>query len=271
MRGIPRWNFDEFDRVAKLLRTAGWQVFNPAEHDRAEGLDENDYPELPDWFTLEKALQWDFARIIEAGNICLLDGWETSSGAAKELRVAEDIGARVWRAQGETLVEWNYDLVRELQGMEGVGFKGSLDGVQWSTDPGPQVAIKTSEHRVTSSTGGEKGSKLARFDLLPPDALKAVAEHYGRNTTEFGGKYGDRNWEKAYPWHLSFASLQRHAQAWWSGEELDEEDQPHVAAMAWHALALLTFSLRGIGEDDRHVISFQTRVIGNDDRSPRRE
>ena len=253
---MPLWNFPAFDAAQVWLEDAGWEVFNPAEHDRDEGLDESYYPELPPWFTLEEALQWDFSKIIEAGNICLLDWWETSVGAAKELRVAEDIGAKVWRFQNDTLVEWNYGIVHECQNWERAKPLpgGDVNKVQWTTDPGPQVPVFTGEHRVTSETGGEKGSKLARFDLIPPDALKAVAEHYGRNTAEFGGKYADRNWESAYPWHLSFASLQRHAQAWWGGEELDEEGQPHVSAMAWHALALLTFSLRGIGEDDRHVL-----------------
>ena len=261
MRNYPRWNFDAFEHSTKALRAEGHTVRSPHEHDLAMGLD----PDAPDADenaegALPECLRWDFTQICEAGNIVLLPGWEESAGCAMELRVARDTKANVYEllhaSEGRTMMR---PLNPHEQTARQDGFycgvpTGDPGKVQWTTDPGPQVPVFTGEHRVTSETGGEKGSKLARFDLIPPDALKAVAEHYGRNTAEFGGKYADRNWESAYPWHLSFASLQRHAQAWWGGEELDEEGQPHVSAMAWHALALLTFSLRGIGEDDRHVL-----------------
>jgi len=251
--------------VAKLLRTAGWQVFNPAEHDRAEGLDENDYPELPDWFTLEKALQWDFARIIEAGNICLLDGWETSSGTAKELRVAEDIGARVWRLlgetlvewrlQGETLVEWNYDLVRKCQAIQqSPASRGDPNKVQWTTDPGPQVAIKTGAHRVVDPvTGGAKDAKACRLGSIDPVALEQLGLVGGMGEE----KYARWNYLKGYDWSLSVDAAKRHELLFEMGQEFDDESGlRHTAHAAWHWLCLT---------------SFQTRVIGNDDRSPRRE
>lgn len=98
------------------------------------------------------------------------------------------------------------------------------------------------------TTGGEKGSKLARFDLLPYDALWQVAEQYGRGAE----KYASRNWEKGYDWGLAHAALQRHLAQFWNGEDVDEETGGlHLAAVAWHALALLTFQIRGIGTDTR--------------------
>ena len=42
---------------------------------------------------------------------------------------------------------------------------------------------------VDPVTGGEKGAKLARFDLIPPEATWALAEHYGKGCA----KYSDRN------------------------------------------------------------------------------
>jgi hypothetical protein len=91
---------------------------------------------------------------------------------------------------------------------------------------------------VDERTGAEKGSKLARFDLLPWPALHEVAEHFGRGAL----KYEDRNWERGYNWSLSFAALHRHLAAWWGREDFDEETTSHhLAAVAWHALALLTF------------------------------
>jgi hypothetical protein len=105
------------------------------------------------------------------------------------------------------------------------------------------------EVRATDpSTGGQKGRKLARFDLLPWDALWLVAEHFGAGAA----KYDDRNWERGYPWSWSYAALQRHLAAWWQGDsDLDEEGRPHIVAAAWHALVLVAFWMRGSGTDDR--------------------
>lgn len=97
-------------------------------------------------------------------------------------------------------------------------------------------------------SGGEKGSKPTRFDLIPPAALEALAEHYGRGSQ----KYEDRNWERGYRYGLSFAAMMRHAWAWWRGEDNDPETgSSHMIAVAWHALALFTFRSRGVGRDDR--------------------
>jgi hypothetical protein len=63
---------------------------------------------------------------------------------------------------------------------------------------------------------------------------------------------GARNWEKGMRWGRVFGALMRHAWAWWRGEKLDPENgQHHLASVAWCALALLAYDLRGVGEDDR--------------------
>jgi len=108
-------------------------------------------------------------------------------------------------------------------------------------EPGfpPSQQTWNEEIRVTNEkTGGQKGSKLARYDLLPAGPLKQVAEHYGRGAN----KYSDRNWELGYDWNLSFAAMQRHAWQFWNGEDIDEETGgPHLAAVVFHAFALLEF------------------------------
>lgn len=109
------------------------------------------------------------------------------------------------------------------------------------------MAETTEVRIVDAGTGGEKGQKLARFDLMPPEALWAVAEVFGRGVK----KYADRNWEKGYKWGLSFGALQRHLLLWQLGEDIDEETgSHHLAQVAWHALVLLTFYLRRVGTDD---------------------
>lgn len=109
--------------------------------------------------------------------------------------------------------------------------------------------ISNGEVRSVSSTGGEKGVKLARYDLIPVDALRQVAEHYGRGAE----KYADNQWRKSYEWSKSYAALQRHATQFWGGEDFDEETgSNHMAAVAWHALALLTFFEEFPEFDDRY-------------------
>ena len=96
-------------------------------------------------------------------------------------------------------------------------------------------------------TGGQKGSKLARFSLIPQEFLWALAEHYGKGSL----KYEDRNWEKGYKWSLSQDALERHLRQWLLGEDRDPETgSNHLVAVAWHAAALFTYQLRGLGTND---------------------
>lgn len=101
---------------------------------------------------------------------------------------------------------------------------------------------------VNAKTGGAKGAKSARFDLIPPEALRTIAEVYGHGCT----KYAPRNWERGYGWSYSYAALQRHLNAYWGGEYLDPESGlPHLAHAAWHCLTLMEFNSRFPELDDR--------------------
>jgi dATP/dGTP diphosphohydrolase len=94
---------------------------------------------------------------------------------------------------------------------------------------------------------GHKGVKLARFDLLPWDALWKVAEHYGKGAE----KYAARNWERGYEYSKIVGQIGRHLAAIASGELIDPENgSPHAAAIAFGALALIAFEARGIGTND---------------------
>ena len=112
---------------------------------------------------------------------------------------------------------------------------------------------------VDPTTGGEKGLKLARFDLIPFKPLWALAELYGRGLK----KYAPRNWEKGYAWSLSFASMMRHAWLFWNGEDYDAcgPDCPpdckihtgshHLDNVAWHAFTLREYFETHKELDDR--------------------
>lgn len=104
------------------------------------------------------------------------------------------------------------------------------------------------EKRTRSATGGEKGVKLARFDLVPIGPLTKVAELYGRGAE----KYADNNWRNGYEWSKSYAALMRHLTQFWGGEDYDSEtNMPHLTAVIFHAMALLEFMETHPDYDDR--------------------
>ncbi|ALY08639.1 hypothetical protein CAPNMURICA_39 [Arthrobacter phage CapnMurica] len=106
------------------------------------------------------------------------------------------------------------------------------------------------EVRTVSSTGGEKGTKPERYDLIPVEALASVARLYG----EGAKKYSEHNWRKGYEWSKSYAALQRHANEFWKGVDLDPETgEPHLSAVIFHSLALITFMQEHPDFDDRYV------------------
>lgn len=92
---------------------------------------------------------------------------------------------------------------------------------------------------VNAQTGGEKGSKPERMDLLPWDVLMHdVAPLYAKGAE----KYAPNNWRKGYNWSLSYAAMMRHATQFLEGQWLDEETgQPHLASVIFHASALCYF------------------------------
>lgn len=107
MRGYPYFNFPKFDAAAKDLRTLGVVVMNPADHDRSiypniedwPGFETGDPKKCPD-FNLPNSLQWDFAAILDADAIVMLEGWNWSAGAKAERFVAESIGTPVMLYRG---------------------------------------------------------------------------------------------------------------------------------------------------------------------------
>lgn len=105
---------------------------------------------------------------------------------------------------------------------------------------------------TVSATGGAKGTKRARFDLIPAGAMETVATHFGNGAL----KYADHNWRRGYAWSSAYAAMQRHLHAFWGGEDFDTdpttgEVSPHLAAVAFYSLVLLTFMDEQREYDDR--------------------
>lgn len=117
-----------------------------------------------------------------------------------------------------------------------------------------------SERRTTSRTGGEKGVKDERTDLVPPYPVLVVSRLYGAGAR----KYDDHNWRRGYEWSKSIGALERHALAFKGGQDLDEHEpdclpdcathtgQPHMAAVVFHAFALIQFAKDHPEFDDRY-------------------
>lgn len=107
------------------------------------------------------------------------------------------------------------------------------------------------EVRITDAeTGGQKGSKIVRMDLIPAEIRRQDGLVYGAGAK----KYDDDNWRRGYDWRLSLSALFRHINAWEQGEDWDEEltelaGEPvsHLAAARWHLATLFTFQQEGLG------------------------
>lgn len=222
MRGIKDFNFPAFHRIAELLRIAHCEVFNPAENDETkhgkifseESGCEHELAARSNW-TLRGALRADTSWIIDhAEAICLLSGWKNSKGATAERALGIALGLEIWET----------------------------DGVLFA----PQS--QSTEIRVTDPvTGGQKGQKLERFDLIPVEPMMELARVYGRGSK----KYSDNNWRKGYSWRLSFGAMMRHAWLWWWGQDRDEDGNHHLACVQWHCCTLATFARIFPQGDDR--------------------
>jgi hypothetical protein len=128
-----------------------------------------------------------------------------------------------------------------------LGFISTLDIMR---SQGPMQAVRPDS--LPEATPGTRGDlDKPRWDLLPWGAISAVCA-----VATFGAaKYSDRNWEKGMRMGRIFASMMRHAWAFWRGEDCDKETGlPHTAHLAWNALALCHYSIhpeRYAAFDDR--------------------
>lgn len=113
---------------------------------------------------------------------------------------------------------------------------------------------------------GVKGTKDARFDLIPPEAAWYESLVYGMGAR----KYAERNWEMGYEWGKTISALERHIQLFKAGEDLDPESGlPHMAHARWHTGVIIAFQARNVGVDDRtkdvDITVMQAEVLNQDE------
>jgi hypothetical protein len=108
-------------------------------------------------------------------------------------------------------------------------------------------SLASNDNVKADGSGLRHDAGKTRMELLPFDALEAVA----RVLTKGAAKYAPRNWERGMSWLKCVGCLMRHLVARMAGQKFDKESgEPHLAHVATNALFLLTYELRGIGEDD---------------------
>jgi len=241
MSGIPQFNIPAFDAVANDLRARGYEVVSPAELDDPEIRDEELASPDGDMASLTKKvgeawgdfLSRDVKLIADEGieAIVVLPDWYKSRGARLEVTVGTLCGLPIYAydvEQGKRLLS-----------------KDAVDAGKLGQDP----ASTSGEVRVINSkTGGQKGSKAQRMDLLPWRELMEVAELYAAGAE----KYEPHNWRRGFDWSLGFAAMMRHAGLFWEGEDYDQETgKHHLTSVVFHALELLYFAKHYPELDDR--------------------
>jgi hypothetical protein len=77
MSGLPAYNYPAFDRAARALRAAGYEVENPAEN-----------PACDDWTGY---MRLSLVQISRVSGLAVLDGWQLSRGATLEVHVAHSL------------------------------------------------------------------------------------------------------------------------------------------------------------------------------------
>lgn len=94
MTGKPEWNFPAFNKAARVLRSMGYEVQNPAEltPPPAPGEINSAEDELRFW---QGCLREDIKALCDCTGLILLPGFESSKGAMLELHVAHRLGLQV--------------------------------------------------------------------------------------------------------------------------------------------------------------------------------
>lgn len=119
-----------------------------------------------------------------------------------------------------------------------------------------EAGLKAAETLRPGDDPSKKGVKFdngkTRYDLLPPEGVDAVAVilTYGAQ------KYAARNWEQGMDWSRPFSAALRHLFAWWGGEKTDPDTgKSHLWHAATNIFFLIAYEIRGVGTDDRPVVS----------------
>lgn len=121
---------------------------------------------------------------------------------------------------------------------------GHMDAAQ----PAPATPGPLFKGRQVADGGGlRKDDGKNKLDLIPPEWIWAL----GAVLTQGAEKYAVRNWERGMAWSKMIGCGLRHVFKFVCGERYDPESGcHHLAHAAWNFLALMTYDIRKIGEND---------------------
>lgn len=110
-----------------------------------------------------------------------------------------------------------------------------------------EAMVELAKHELKE--GVKHDQNKPRLDLIPPEAIMALGE-----VLDYGAKkYGEHNWLKGMSWGRVFGAALRHLFQFWAGEDRDKESGLCHLHHAFANIAfLITYRLRGNGEDDRY-------------------
>ncbi len=98
------------------------------------------------------------------------------------------------------------------------------------------------------------------LELIPPEWVWALGDVF----TQGAIKYAIRNWERGMRWAICVGCALRHIFKFCVGQRYDDETGCHHLAMAaWNCLALMSYDLRGIGENDLPKSDFAILAMVN--------
>jgi len=132
----------------------------------------------------------------------------------------------------------------------------STDPETWPLPPSPLPDMTKEQMGEGADGGGQRLNKgKLRMELTPAEWEVALADV----STKGSLKYEARNWEKGMGWASMIGCMKRHINRFLAGERYDGEEFDldkgttgchHLAMVAWNALALMSYDLRGIGTND---------------------
>lgn len=254
MSGIPQFNFPAFHAASDRLRGMGYDVISPADLDGEDTawIMRSEDGILPPGKRWTDYLARDVALVAgpEVEAVVVLDGWSGSSGANLEVAVARALRKPILRLDDEGLSEVRFDALDCLS--------LNTDGAALDFEESFRAAVAPNYSHgerevVDPKTGGRKGFKKfdhgkARYDLIPPFPLEALARLYAVGAR----KYGAENWRKGTDYSRYFSAAMRHLYAWRRGERFDVENrEEHLTAVLFCVITLMEFERTGTGNDDR--------------------
>jgi len=118
-------------------------------------------------------------------------------------------------------------------------------------DPTKIIYVTSDELRHFESGATRTASSL-RYDLIPPTALRALAERYGLGAAI----HGESNWLKGIPFSAILYHMQEHIERFKQGQvkrrvegpnctAREDGDIENMAAVAWGAFAIIHYLSTG--------------------------